>query len=320
MSIKQMQMVKATRAFAGLKKIGLYADIDDLLTLSGLNYSVHLSPVYRISSCVQEPIESARCVTRDDTDGLVGLVGTKYKPLDNHRLAGYASYLAGTFGSRIHKAGALSHKRWDKGSRIVFMSCLGHFKVGDDDMSKQLIITNSHDGSSSLTLYLGVMRIICANGMVAYDKKFNNLIKIRHSNNMTIAMNRSMDLLVQANEVYDRTKNSLIMFNAKKVNLSTHFASQLFPPTIPTEISGVLKCSGQAAKKREAFVKLYKEQDMDDSVYKLYQTATAYIDHDRTIRIGKMKDRASADFDSIMNGTGNALKKKAFDLCTAMVR
>lgn len=48
----------------------------------------------------------------------------------------------------------------------------------DDDNKMQLLVTNSHDGSSSLRFNIGVFRTICANGLVVGDNFLES--RIRH--------------------------------------------------------------------------------------------------------------------------------------------
>jgi len=44
--------------------------------------------------------------------------------------------------------------------------------VGDNDSVVELILTNSHDRSSSFSLHAGVFRMVCANGIVIADQTF----------------------------------------------------------------------------------------------------------------------------------------------------
>ena len=44
----------------------------------------------------------------------------------------------------------------------------------------EIVIVNSHDGSSSLKIMLGIFRIICSNGLIVQDKNFGSY-SIRHS-------------------------------------------------------------------------------------------------------------------------------------------
>lgn len=61
----------------------------------------------------------------------------------------------------------------------------------------QLLLTNSHDGSSSFRLNIGVFRFVCANGLVAGNNMFET--RIKHSKNalnkIDIAIKETIELL-----------------------------------------------------------------------------------------------------------------------------
>jgi hypothetical protein len=50
---------------------------------------------------------------------------------------------------------------------------------GGDDVIPQILITNSHDGSSCFEFRAGIFRLICENGLVVATKEFEKM-KIRH--------------------------------------------------------------------------------------------------------------------------------------------
>jgi hypothetical protein len=52
------------------------------------------------------------------------------------------------------------------------------------DAIAQVVLTNSHDGSSAYALDLGVFRLVCLNGMMVADKEFQTL-KIPHTGKVT---------------------------------------------------------------------------------------------------------------------------------------
>lgn len=49
-----------------------------------------------------------------------------------------------------------------------------------DEGSPQLLLTNSHDGTSAVVLQLGFFRVVCANGLVV-GKSIGEPIRLRHS-------------------------------------------------------------------------------------------------------------------------------------------
>ena len=73
-------------------------------------------------------------------------------------------------------------------------------KVGDDTLP-EIVLTNSHDGRNSFRLHAGLMRLVCANGLVIADETFDQ-IKIKHQwytmedvNKITKAMTKKIPQL-----------------------------------------------------------------------------------------------------------------------------
>jgi hypothetical protein len=50
---------------------------------------------------------------------------------------------------------------------------------GADTVYPQILLTNSHDGKNSFSFAVGLYRLVCENGLVICDQKFEDL-KIRH--------------------------------------------------------------------------------------------------------------------------------------------
>ena len=48
-----------------------------------------------------------------------------------------------------------------------------------DNVSPQILLTNSHDGKNAFTFTAGLFRMVCENGLVVSSKEFENM-KIRH--------------------------------------------------------------------------------------------------------------------------------------------
>ena len=74
-----------------------------------------------------------------------------------------------------------------KNSTIGFQKHLVTFRNPDvvingkdgDTVFPQILLTNSHDGKNAFTFTAGLFRLVCSNGLVIADKKFND-VKMRH--------------------------------------------------------------------------------------------------------------------------------------------
>ena len=64
--------------------------------------------------------------------------------------------------------------------RFRHESTLGQIKVGDE--VPEIVLVNSHDGTSSYQLMGGIFRLVCSNGMIVGDPSME--IKVRHSGNV----------------------------------------------------------------------------------------------------------------------------------------
>lgn len=78
------------------------------------------------------------------------------------------------------------------------------------DGTPQLLLTNSHDGTSSVVLQLGFFRMVCANGLV-FGTNICAPIKLRHSGNdidekLTIAINYIVAQADKINGAIERMK------------------------------------------------------------------------------------------------------------------
>jgi len=76
------------------------------------------------------------------------------------------------------------------------------------DLKLQLLVTNSHDGSSAFTIALGIYRLVCSNGLVV-GTEFEK-ISIRHQGNVLEQIEPAIERMVaqvqKLDEMLDRMK------------------------------------------------------------------------------------------------------------------
>ncbi len=77
----------------------------------------------------------------------------------------------------------------------------GMRKVGDT--YPEVILVNSHDGTSAYKIMAGLFRLVCLNGMVVSDREFAN-ISIPHKGNVTdLVIERSYTVLEESRKALD---------------------------------------------------------------------------------------------------------------------
>lgn len=93
----------------------------------------------------------------------------------------------------------LSKREFTK--HMVRMRHVDH--IGTNDEVTELVLLNSHDGTSSYQLLSGIFRFVCSNGLIAGDV-FND-VRVRHSGNVVNdVIEGSFRVLENAGEIADR--------------------------------------------------------------------------------------------------------------------
>lgn len=69
----------------------------------------------------------------------------------------------------------------------------------------EVVVINSHDGSSSLKFLSGMFRLVCSNGLIVQSGEFAPPVTIRHSQNaMELALQAAGDVLIRAIQATNR--------------------------------------------------------------------------------------------------------------------
>ena len=168
--------------------------------LAGLDWSVSR----KILVTLDGQKAPAYAVVRDSDQRVLGAVGERYRPLQNREaFAWFEPFLAAGEAS-LETAGSLAG-----GSRVWVLAKLNRSPMEvarGDEVSKYLLLSNSHDGSLAVRVGLTPVRVVCNNTLtVAHSGKDSQLIRVRHSSRVVANLESVRETVNAVNARFEAT-------------------------------------------------------------------------------------------------------------------
>lgn len=274
-----------------------HKNLGKALTESGLDFDVRTLPVVAYDKADDEALafatfveaEKSRAVVRPTAQGdkVVGMVGTRYTPIQNRDAFAVGQDLVGDFGATItgmadFRHGGASLMVVDLGRPINLTRPDG----GTDTIDLNLLVKNSHDGSSALTFALTPIRLACTNALQAAVAGAKRSWKISHTPNAA----ERVSLAVQA------VKEAVGYQERFAVVAQDMMDTQMVDAEFAKIVSGLWKVDPEATGKVAD-----RKRDIQAQVMDLYHTSptldgirgtrwggynalTEYLDHYRPVK------------------------------------
>ncbi|HLG99510.1 MAG TPA: DUF932 domain-containing protein [Bryobacteraceae bacterium] len=148
-----------------------------------LDWTVKKVPLYAWGDGVAYPIDDKFTVVPAHLWGqekcpTFGVVGRDYTPMQNNEAFEFFDPIVGEGAAIYHTAGAL-----DEGRRIWLLAKLPtDIKVADGDIThKYLLLTNSHDASSSVQIKFTPTRVVCHNTLTMALQEGERALRVPHT-------------------------------------------------------------------------------------------------------------------------------------------
>jgi phage/plasmid-like protein (TIGR03299 family) len=288
----------------------------EALVQAGLDWLVDLESLQSTDGIVV-PDAFVTCrldLACDDKRRFLGVVGTRYNPIQNSEAFRLADALIGEGGARFETAGSL------KNGRIVWMlaELPESQKIVDDTLKSYLLLRTSHDGTASLECLLTSIRVVCHNTLTAALRATKNRVKVRHTASAKVNIDEARRILGLAKDHFEEHANRLNQLAAVKVDdrFAKAFSAALYPDAenrnntraqnARRDILGLFH-GGQAGANQEA---------TNGTAYGLLNAMTEYLDHrtspERTTKT--RREVAENRFASTLWGNHAAKRQQAFDL------
>lgn len=296
-------------------KLDQPATAAEAIEAAGLNYEVELRS---LTAADEIPVPDRKAVIRCDSQKVLGVVGSSYRPVQNHQCFGFLDAVVANGQLRYHTAGALG-----KGEKVWMLAKIpGEIRVKDsEDVTEQyLLLSNSHDGSSALRVFFTPIRVVCANTLGAAERRGRKQgISIVHKGNLEAKVAESQEILGLAKRFYDDLGehiDRLANHYPSRKQLEEYFAA-LYPDRPDTR-------NRRAQNVRKELFRLFEEgrgqgiPEIRFSTWAAFNSLVEFTDYFRPTRGRTPKDRASRRLESAWFGSGASLKARAWTVALEM--
>jgi phage/plasmid-like protein (TIGR03299 family) len=153
---------------------------EEAIVLANLDYRVEKTSLHAEVKgemfSLYPAFEDKFATYRTDNDTPLGIVGGRYEIVQNRDAFGFFDAIIDKGEAIFETAGALG-----KGERIFVSAKLPEdFTVNGDKCEKYIILTNSHDGTSSIIAGFTTVRVVCNNTLQAALSTLSNKVSIQH--------------------------------------------------------------------------------------------------------------------------------------------
>ena len=195
---------------------GLGKKVDEAMTSAealkeaGLDWEVEMRDIFTLDQDKEyKQIITSQSVVRLTDDSVLGVVGSRWRPLQNKDAFKFMDDIVGEKLAMFHTAGSLNG-----GRRVWMLAQLpGNITVkGKDTIGKFLLLANGFDGSLAVTIQMTPIRVVCANTLsAAIEGRTQTRWKLSHTESVA---NKVEDVREQLGLINHQFDQAGLIFNA----------------------------------------------------------------------------------------------------------
>lgn len=303
------------------KKLDHVATAAEAIQAAGLDWKVSKVPMF-LKDGRQVPSRWANL--REDSQDILGTVGDVYTVLQNREAFSFFDAIVGLKEAIYHTAGALG-----LGEKVWILAKLpGQVKVTSEDVTdKFLLLTNTHDGSGAVSVMFTPIRVVCQNTLNIAMAAGSRKQKVRHTASMGLQVRNIQEGLGIVNQQFQAFEEAARALTGVQVNGEKWKAYLKDLGIIPAEAtSGTIGQSRMSTRAQNiieevtSFFEHGKGQQLPGvrgTAWAAFNAIGEYVDYARTARGGASPLQARAS--SLLFGSGQALKQKAWDGAVALI-
>ena len=299
---------------------------------AGLDWKVELTDLYAerqtvvssydtLTEKLAVPRKQAVIKHTDDGESVIGVVGSKYKIVQNMEVFGALDTLIESGDARYSAAG-----EYNGGSNVwMLMELPNGVTVANDPHVAYLLAKTSHDGSCSVIIRPIIERIWCANqiGRMINAKSKPLMYKMKHTTNAELSVSdirNITSITYMAIEEYELTAKQLLQRSVDKQKAMSIFRKVWALPPEVEDIPAHFLSQGQRRQQTIAYAARDKawaiyndsptQENIKGTAFGVWQAVIEYADHYAS---GGENKRTLAT----ISGSNDRLKTKALALAFA---
>ena len=211
--VEKMMFVGATPWHGEGTKLDENPSISEAITAAGLDWEVGTKDLFT----AEGTLVNAKATYRKTDNRVLGVVGPRYTPLQNQAAFDWFQPFLDAGECQLHTAGSLS-----EGEKVWVLAQLNRANseiVPGDEVSKFILLSNSHDGSTSIRVGYTPIRVVCVNTLAAaHHSKDSQLIRIRHTRSSKTNLDNVRDIMDNINAQFEATAEQYRFLASKDFN------------------------------------------------------------------------------------------------------
>ena len=216
------------------KKLEAPPSVDEALAQSGLDWEVGIQDTFTKidGEFVKTP---ARAIVRQDNNQILGSVKKGYHLVQNRAAFEVLTPFIEKGELELEAGGSISD-----GKKIWALARITGDPVEivkDDPIYNYVLLSNSHDGSSSVRFGFTNMRVVCCNMLhagSAHSDEFSKLLRIRHTKGAQVALEEAADAMNLAKRSFEASVAQYKVMAAKGIHKGDleKFVQRVFKPEL----------------------------------------------------------------------------------------
>ncbi len=294
------------------RKLQKPATAAEAMSAARLDYKVVKRPLKAIIHARHfADVPNAFATVRTDTNVVLGVVGSRYQPVQNKDAFNFFDPLVDRNEAMYHTAGVLG-----RGEKIWLLAKLpDYIRVGPkgDPIEKFVLLYNSHDGSSHIKVKMTPIRVVCNNTLTAALSGADAEVRIKHTASATDKLREAHKVLELTNQLYKELDYIFNRMALRKVTPAqlVEYCKTLVPDNAEAE------SNTRTENIRTQIIRLHDDTPAAGmhrgNLFGAYNAVTEYVDH-------ALSSDSSKHLRSIwFGGSGEQLKRRAYQLAESML-